>query len=321
MDDPVVSRSGVMGGQPCFGGTRVPVDALFVNLAAGDPLDLILLDYPTIDPRAAVAALRWGLTFVRREALERSDVGPAEQERLGDVQHGPDWERLTDRLSHRIDPGDGDGTRAGVPARSASPDEWFTLSVEGVRGTHAFLRRRGPVRGDPDLYTSGYVPVAAILPLMREGWGDRALLDLWRRRGLAAGELACIRARPDLFGRSLAFAEALGRMRERLSASAREGGGHYKVWLPWRGPDKGRTLPPLLQEEPIPPHPAEGPADLGIVAFFSEEASAAAAERARREAAQVGLTLTDGFCFDGPPLFDKRDAADLDPDETWGEAW
>lgn len=75
MDDPVVSRRGVMGGQRCSAGTRVPVDAVFVNLAAGHPLDLILADYPTVVPRSATA-LRWGLAFLRREALERPDLMP-----------------------------------------------------------------------------------------------------------------------------------------------------------------------------------------------------------------------------------------------------
>ncbi len=46
----VVTRvRGEMSGSPCFRGTRVNVETLFVNLAAGMSLAEILDAYPTLD--------------------------------------------------------------------------------------------------------------------------------------------------------------------------------------------------------------------------------------------------------------------------------
>ncbi len=48
-DHPVVRRSGVMSGQPCLRGTRVPVAVLFENLADGLSLAEIVDSYPTLE--------------------------------------------------------------------------------------------------------------------------------------------------------------------------------------------------------------------------------------------------------------------------------
>jgi len=58
MRPPVTRVHGRMSGDPCMAGTRVPVEALFENLAAGMALDEILADYPTMDRGDAIAALR-----------------------------------------------------------------------------------------------------------------------------------------------------------------------------------------------------------------------------------------------------------------------
>ena len=47
----------IMGGVPVFVGTRVPVKTLYDYLAAGDPLDDFLHDFPSVTREQAVAAL------------------------------------------------------------------------------------------------------------------------------------------------------------------------------------------------------------------------------------------------------------------------
>ena len=53
----VVSNPEIMGGTPCFRGTRVPVDSLIDYLEAGDTLDEFLDNFPTVSREAAIAAL------------------------------------------------------------------------------------------------------------------------------------------------------------------------------------------------------------------------------------------------------------------------
>ena len=57
----------ILGGRPVFVGTRVPVDILFEYLAAGDPLDEFLENFPTVKRSQAIAALQFS-----REALVAS---------------------------------------------------------------------------------------------------------------------------------------------------------------------------------------------------------------------------------------------------------
>lgn len=53
----VVSDPEIMGGTPCFHGTRVPVDSLIDYLEAGDTLDEFLDNFPSVTRDAAIAAL------------------------------------------------------------------------------------------------------------------------------------------------------------------------------------------------------------------------------------------------------------------------
>jgi uncharacterized protein (DUF433 family) len=53
----IVSDPEVLGGTPCFRGTRVPVDSLIDYLEAGDSLDEFLDNFPSVGREAAVAAL------------------------------------------------------------------------------------------------------------------------------------------------------------------------------------------------------------------------------------------------------------------------
>ncbi len=47
----------ILGGTPCFRGTRVPFDSLIDYLEAGDTLDEFLDNFPSVSREAAIAAL------------------------------------------------------------------------------------------------------------------------------------------------------------------------------------------------------------------------------------------------------------------------
>lgn len=47
----------ILGGQPVFSGTRVPVESLFDHLEAGVSLDEFLDDFPTVSKIQAVEVL------------------------------------------------------------------------------------------------------------------------------------------------------------------------------------------------------------------------------------------------------------------------
>ena len=47
----------ILGGQPVFRGTRVPVESLFDHLEAGVSLDEFLNEFPTVSKEQAVALL------------------------------------------------------------------------------------------------------------------------------------------------------------------------------------------------------------------------------------------------------------------------
>ena len=47
----------ILGGQPVFKGTRVPVESLFDHLEAGVPLDEFLDDFPTVSKEQAISLL------------------------------------------------------------------------------------------------------------------------------------------------------------------------------------------------------------------------------------------------------------------------
>ena len=47
----------ILGGQPVFAGTRVPVETLFDHLEAGVSLEEFLEDFPTVSKEQAIATL------------------------------------------------------------------------------------------------------------------------------------------------------------------------------------------------------------------------------------------------------------------------
>jgi uncharacterized protein (DUF433 family) len=95
----LISKPDVLGGQPCFEGTSVPVDALFVNLAAGERLDVILNSYPAIGRHAAVEVLREACRLVREKALQTAALSADERGKIGALMHPHDWEGLEETES------------------------------------------------------------------------------------------------------------------------------------------------------------------------------------------------------------------------------
>ena len=57
---PVTVNPEILGGRPVFSGTRVPVDALWNNLADGATLDEFLEWFPTVSREQVQALLQFG---------------------------------------------------------------------------------------------------------------------------------------------------------------------------------------------------------------------------------------------------------------------
>lgn len=53
----MIRNEHILGGDPVFPGTRVLVRTLFEHLAAGDPLDRFLEQFPDVGREQAVAAI------------------------------------------------------------------------------------------------------------------------------------------------------------------------------------------------------------------------------------------------------------------------
>jgi uncharacterized protein (DUF433 family) len=60
----IVSDPEILGGTPCFRGTRVPVDSLIDYLEAGDTLDEFLDNFPSVTREAAIATLEEAKTLL-----------------------------------------------------------------------------------------------------------------------------------------------------------------------------------------------------------------------------------------------------------------
>jgi uncharacterized protein (DUF433 family) len=57
LQDLITIDSEILGGQPVFKGTRVPVETLFDHLEAGISLEEFLDDFPTVTKEQVVATL------------------------------------------------------------------------------------------------------------------------------------------------------------------------------------------------------------------------------------------------------------------------
>ena len=56
---PIAVDPEVMSGSPCFRGTRVPIDALWNNLATGMSLNEFLENFPTVRREDAIQLLQF----------------------------------------------------------------------------------------------------------------------------------------------------------------------------------------------------------------------------------------------------------------------
>jgi uncharacterized protein (DUF433 family) len=68
LHDLIVSNPDLLGGEPCFRGTRVPVATLFDNLDDGVGLEEILAEWPSLNRADVVAVLALAGQYVRRAA-------------------------------------------------------------------------------------------------------------------------------------------------------------------------------------------------------------------------------------------------------------
>jgi uncharacterized protein (DUF433 family) len=55
--EPVSTDPEILGGVPCFTGTRVPVSSLFEYLKGGDTVDYFLSQFPTVKREQVLAVL------------------------------------------------------------------------------------------------------------------------------------------------------------------------------------------------------------------------------------------------------------------------
>ena len=67
-DELFESKPDVVSGALVFKGTRIPVDALFENLASGLSLDEVLEDFPGIGRERAEAAILLAARHLHRDA-------------------------------------------------------------------------------------------------------------------------------------------------------------------------------------------------------------------------------------------------------------
>lgn len=67
----VVSNPNILGGEPVFQGTRVPVRILFQHLEKGISLEEFLDDFPTVSREQAVALLSFLENMITAENLEK----------------------------------------------------------------------------------------------------------------------------------------------------------------------------------------------------------------------------------------------------------
>jgi uncharacterized protein (DUF433 family) len=63
------SDPAVMMGKPVFIGTRIPVDLVLENLAAGEPIEQILGEYPHLSREAVLAAVGFAAQYLRSDVV------------------------------------------------------------------------------------------------------------------------------------------------------------------------------------------------------------------------------------------------------------
>ena len=69
MDAIIVSNKQILGGVPCFAGTRVPAKSLFDHLEAGYTVDYFLAQFPTVQREQVIALLESASRHAHEEAV------------------------------------------------------------------------------------------------------------------------------------------------------------------------------------------------------------------------------------------------------------
>lgn len=59
----------IMHGAVCFKGTRIPVSVVLDNLAAGEPAEAILAQYPSLRPEHIPAAIAFAADLARERIV------------------------------------------------------------------------------------------------------------------------------------------------------------------------------------------------------------------------------------------------------------
>jgi uncharacterized protein (DUF433 family) len=68
MENVVTTNPKVLGGTPCFAGTRVPVKSLFDHLEGGYNVDYFLAQFPSVKREQVMAVLEKSRQSAEREA-------------------------------------------------------------------------------------------------------------------------------------------------------------------------------------------------------------------------------------------------------------
>ena len=69
--DYISSNKEILGGQPVFTGTRVPIETLFDHLEKGISLDDFLLDFPTVSKEQVTAVLEIAEKLLTSDTLDQ----------------------------------------------------------------------------------------------------------------------------------------------------------------------------------------------------------------------------------------------------------
>jgi uncharacterized protein (DUF433 family) len=69
MENVATINPNVLGGTPCFAGTRVPVKSLFDHLEGGYNVDYFLMQFPSVQRSQVMAVLESSRRIAERDAI------------------------------------------------------------------------------------------------------------------------------------------------------------------------------------------------------------------------------------------------------------
>ena len=72
--DVITRTPGVLGGEPCIRGTRIPVHQIIRMFAHGDTIDALLGAYPSITREDILACLDYAASLAEEEVTPLNDV-------------------------------------------------------------------------------------------------------------------------------------------------------------------------------------------------------------------------------------------------------